>query len=159
MPVEFHDYSIEAKDALDETALLFLEKACMSVTAQVQQITPVGDGQLKGSWRYEIDRSQKVGTVGSPLENAIWTELGTGEYALEGKGRKGGWYIPIGNGKGQISEATVKKYHMMVVYGKNGKKFAFTKGKKPVRMLLKSFQAKKSSIINLSKQLFKERMD
>ena len=26
-----------------------------------------------------------------PLENAIWNEYGTGEYALEGNGRKGGW--------------------------------------------------------------------
>ena len=29
--------------------------------------------------------------IGSDLENAIYEEYGTGEYALHGDGRKGGW--------------------------------------------------------------------
>ena len=52
-------------------------------------------------------------TVGSPLENAIWEEFGTGEYALYGNGRKGGWYYvdELGDGHYTHGKTTNRALH------------------------------------------------
>ena len=92
-------------------------------------------------------------------ENAIWEELGTGEYALEGKGRKGGWYILIGEGEGMISQQVVDAYHLTVKYGKDGKKYAYTTGKKPKRMLHNAFVENKAKIIRRAESILKGRLD
>ena len=73
-----------------------------------------------------------VATVGSPLENAVWEEFGTGEYALNGDGRKGGWFYEDDEGKGH-----------------------FTRGKKPRRALHRAFETKKTPLIKLAEEIFK----
>ncbi len=154
MPVVFTDYSVQVNEALNDAAIRFLHEAISTVQSQAEDNTPVDTSQLKQHWKHVVDESNLEATVGNTLENAIWTELGTGEYALEGKGRRGGWYILIGEGKRQISQATVDKYHMKVKYGKDGKKYAFTYGKKPVRMLHNAFVTKKAAIIRRAEQIF-----
>lgn len=69
--------------------------------------------------------------ISSPLENAIWTELGTGEFALKGNGRKGGWKYKDAKGK----------WH-------------FTRGKPPVRMLHNAFTLKEPVI----KKIFENKL-
>lgn len=73
-------------------------------------------------------------TIGNPEENAIWEELGTGEYALEGKGRKGGWFYKDEKGEGH-----------------------FTYGKKPMRMLHNAFVTKKNTVIKAFEQHIKDK--
>ena len=72
--------------------------------------------------------------VGSDLENAIWEEFGTGEYALHGDGRKGGW----------------------VYKSKKDGKFYHTYGKTPRQPLTKAFQSVapkiKKQLVNVIKQ-------
>mgnify|MGYP007128414196 FL=1 len=96
----------------------------------------VDTGQTKGSYKYMVDEGKDESTVavGSDLENAIWEEFGTGEYALHGDGRKGGW----------------------VYKSKKDGKFYHTYGKTPRQPLTKAFQSVapkiKKQLVNVIKQ-------
>ena len=91
MAVEFHDFSMEVKAALDDAVKAYLYEAGGELTSQVSNNSRVGSGELKNSWTYKVEEEKGICTVGSPLENAIWEEFGTGEYALNGDGRKTPW--------------------------------------------------------------------
>ena len=91
MGVKFTNNSAKVKGALNDAVSAYLHEAGGELEAQVKRNSRVGSGQLKNSWTYNVDDSKGICTVGSPLENAIWEEFGTGEYALKGNGRKGGW--------------------------------------------------------------------
>lgn len=91
MALEFEDYSIEVKAALNEAVIAFLHEAAGEIESQVKRNTPVDTGQLKGSWDYKVYENKGEAVIGSPLENAIWNEFGTGQYALHGDGRKTPW--------------------------------------------------------------------
>jgi len=121
---------------MDAVVSQWLEESAGELEAQTKRNTAVGlvaGGKTKGDWSHYVSESEQKAVIGNPDENAIWEEFGTGEYAVNGDGRKGGWYIPIGEGEGMISQAVVDAYHFKVVYGKNGMRFAFTEGKKPKR--------------------------
>ena len=89
--VEFYDFSIDVSAAATDIAFAFLEEAAGEVEAQARRNSHVDTGQLKGSWTHTVDETKDEAQIGSPLENAIWEEFGTGEYAAKGDGRKGGW--------------------------------------------------------------------
>lgn len=131
MSVEFQDFSIQVTEAIEDAAILFLEEASSEIESQAKRNSRVDTGQLKGSWRHEVDNGEKKATVGSGLENAIWEEFGTGEYAVNGDGRQGGWRYQDDNGD----------WH-------------YTTGKKPNRTLQRAFESKKNAIINRAKQIF-----
>lgn len=149
--VNFEDFSVKVKDALDDAVNQFLEEAAGEIQSQTQRKTPVDTGQLKGSWSHIVNEAQKEATIGSPLENAIWTEFGTGEYALEGKGRKGGWLVPA-------EKLSVKAKSIMQKVEIDGKEFYRTCGKRPVRMLHNAFEENKAKIKRRAEQIFKERL-
>lgn len=103
--VEFIDNTAKIKDMLEKEAIAFLYEAGGELLSQVQRNTAVDSGQLKGSWKLVVDESNMVATIGSPLQNAIWEEFGTGEFAVNGNGRKtpwkykdvkGNWHTTIG---------------------------------------------------------------
>lgn len=131
--VEFQDFSVEVKAALGDAALGFLEEAASEIESQTKRNSRVDTGQLKGSWTHLVDDSKMEATIGSPLENAIWEEFGTGEHAVNGDGRKGGWFYEDEKGEGH-----------------------FTHGKKPNHTLQRAFDSLKGKIINRAKQIFKE---
>lgn len=145
MPLEFEDNRLKVKEALFDAGEAFLHEACGELQAKTQRNSRVDTGQTKGSYEYNISGSfmagEQYGQVGSNLENAIWEEFGTGEYALHGDGRKGGWYIPE-------EKLTAKaKSKMQRRVGKNGKVFYFTKGKTPNRPMYNAFTALKNKLI------------
>ncbi len=82
---------LRVKKLLESTAERILEESADIIESQVKRNTAVDTGRLKGSWQHKVNMAEKKVTIGSPLENAIWEEFGTGEYALNGDGRKGGW--------------------------------------------------------------------
>lgn len=98
--VQFSDTRIQVKNAIGQAAIAFLEEAAGELQSQVQRNTRVDTGQTKGSWNHEINNEQYEAVVGSPLMNAIWEEFGTGEYALNGDGRKGAWFYVDAKGEG-----------------------------------------------------------
>jgi hypothetical protein len=85
----FEDNRVEIEGAMDTAIGAALLEASAELVSQTARNTRVDTGQLKGSWTAHVE--ENVATIGSPLENAIWEEFGTGEYALNGNGRKGGW--------------------------------------------------------------------
>lgn len=135
MAVKFEDYRIKVEAAMDDAIEAFLYEAAELLKGQAAQASPVKSGQLKGSWDYKVNSGNNEATIGSPLENAIWNEFGTGEHALHGDGRKGGWYYKDEKGN----------WH-------------HTFGKKPRRTLQSAFNAKKASIIRRAEQILKDRM-
>lgn len=152
--VEFQNFTLQVQGALDDAVRAALEEACGELESQVKRNTTVGKvagSQLKNNWKHRITtkKDEIQGIVGNPLERAIWYEFGTGEYALENKGTKGGWYIKIGSGKKEISQAVVDAYGFKVVKGKDGKKYAHTYGMKPRRPLFKAYKTMKNRLIKL----------
>lgn len=135
MAVEFQDFSIRVTEAIEECAVQFLEEASAEIESQAVRNSRVKSGQLKGSWKHQVDEGAKEAKVGSPEQNALWEEFGTGEYAVNGDGRKGGWRYQDANGE----------WH-------------FTKGKSPNRTLQRAFESKKGVVIRLAKRIFREGM-
>lgn len=135
MAVEFHDYSMEVKAALNDAIRAYLYEAGGEVQSQAKRNSRVDTGQLKNSWDYRVEEEKGICTIGSPLENAIWEEYGTGEYALEGNGRKGGWFYKDKNGK-----------------------MRFTYGKTPNRTLWRAFVSLKSALIQRAEEVLKVKM-
>lgn len=153
MPVKFYDYRIKVKSALNDGALQGLIEAAGEVHAKTVRNSRVDTAQLKNSWRYEVDESELIATIGSPLENALWEEFGTGEYAVNGDGRKGGWLVPTSDltpkARRRMSGGRIKK----------GKKvFYFTLGKRPNRPLERAYFSKKEAVIKIIRRAIKNAM-
>lgn len=109
---------------LRDALIAGLHDAGSIIMSQTKQNSRVATGQTKNAWDYVVDEGEMTATIGNPEENAIWEEFGTGEYALNGDGRKGGWYYVDEKGDGH-----------------------FTYGKKPMRMLFNAFVTKKNTVI------------
>lgn len=135
MSVEFKDNTAKIKAALSEGVIGFLHEVGGEIQAQTQDNSRVDTGQTKGSYKYMVDEGKDESTVavGSDLENAIWEEFGTGEYALHGDGRKGGW----------------------VYKSKKDGKFYHTHGKTPNQPLTKAFQVMNPKILPQLKNILK----
>lgn len=101
--IKFEDNRVMVKDALSDKAIAFLYEVGGEFASQAARNSRVKTGQTKGSWDYSINESDLQVSIGSPLENAIWEEFGTGEYALNGDGRKGGWYYVDEYGEGHFT--------------------------------------------------------
>lgn len=89
--VEFVDYSIKVKAAINGKLGAVLEECAGELESQVKRNSRVDTGKTKNSFQHYVDDAEYVAYIGSSDENAIWEEFGTGEYALNGNGRKGGW--------------------------------------------------------------------
>lgn len=89
--VTFEDNSIKIKEILNKQCIAYLNEAAGELKSQVKRNTAVDSGDLKKSWSYTVSESELTATIGSPMENAIWEEFGTGEFALNGNGRKTAW--------------------------------------------------------------------
>lgn len=162
MGMKFQDNRIQVKAALDDAVYQFLEDAASTIQAAAQRNTPAGKtGQLKGSWDHIVDESAKEATVGNPSEYAIWQEMGTGEYALKGNGRKGYWvYVEGGTKRSRKSKKyTLEEAQKAVAYLRSkGLDAYYTNGSKPVRMLHRAFESNKNKIIRRAETILKERM-
>lgn len=89
--VKFSNYSIECKNAIDNKINIALEECAGELESQVKRNSRVDTGKTKNSFRHQLDKVKHIAYIGSSEENAVWEEFGTGEYALKGNGRKGGW--------------------------------------------------------------------
>ncbi|MEG1822908.1 MAG: hypothetical protein RR233_08365 [Clostridiales bacterium] len=161
MSVVFENNSIAVEKALGEAGLAWLYEASGEICSQTQRNTKVSGGGLggktKGSWRVNVDEKNMTAIVGSNSENAIWEEFGTGEYALEGKGRKGGWWIKVGGRHGEMPLSTVQKYGWAKVRKDNDGNitFVFTLGKRPRRAFQKAYLKTKPKVLRRANEIFK----
>ena len=163
MAIKFLDNTYFVKRAMHDAAVQFLEEAAMLVQRDAVNNTASATGQLKGSWDHIIDEGAMKATVGNSSEYAIWQEMGTGEYALNGNGRKGYWVYVQGGGGGK-SGGSSKQYTLgeakrVVAYLRSkGIPAVYTKGSRPRRMLHKAYVRNESRIIQRASQIFKGRM-
>lgn len=88
--VEFIDNRVVVKRALEDAVGKYLIEASGELVGKSARNSRVKSGQTKGSYKANVDENNGIAYIGSDLENAIWEEFGTGEYALHGDGRKGG---------------------------------------------------------------------
>jgi hypothetical protein len=130
--IKFESYLDEVTAAIEQEAIAWLHESAGELEAQVKRNTAVDTGQLKGSWSYEVDTDKLEAHVGSPLENAIWEEFGTGEFALEGNGRKTPWKYQDAKGN----------WHT-------------TTGKRPKRAFMRAFDSCKHAIAESLRKRFK----
>ena len=154
--IEFIDNTLKVQRAIEDAVGAFLIEASAEIVSEAISTTPVDTGQLKGSWKANIDESKGEATVGSGLQEAIWNELGTGEWAANKDGRKTPWYIPVETYKGKKKPTFNGK--VVIVHNKDGKAFYKTNGKKPRHTLQKAFDNKKAMITRRAEQVFRERL-
>lgn len=97
--VEFVDNSQKISAEIERKVIAWLHEASGEIQGQAARNSRVDSGQLKGSWKYKVNENSLEAQIGSPLENAIWEEFGTGEYAVNGNGRKTPWKYQDRKGK------------------------------------------------------------
>ena len=124
MAVEFHDFSIKVKGAIDDRINAVLEECAGELETQTKRNSRVDTSKTKNSFEHMVDTDSHKAYIGSNYENAIWEEFGTGEHALHGNGRKGGWAYKDEKGD----------WH-------------YTRGKKPSRAFWNAFISLKNAII------------
>ncbi len=135
--IEFTDNSANVKAAFSDGIRSFLYEAGGELQGQTMRNSRVDTGQTRGSYQYKVQEGSGESTVhvGSNLQNAIWEEFGTGEYALHGDGRKGGWKYVDAKGKGH-----------------------FTRGKTPNRPLYNAFNALRDKLKRRLEEILKLKM-
>lgn len=89
----FEDDSTRVKRELLEAMERAMEEATLLVESQAKALAPVDSGELRDKIDHKVknDGNSIIGQVGSPLEYAENVEYGTGEFAENGAGRRGGW--------------------------------------------------------------------
>lgn len=122
--VEFQDFTIQVQGAIDDRINAVLEECAGEIESQTKRNSRVDTSKTKNSFQHHVDTGSHTAYIGSSYENAIWEEFGTGEYALKGNGRKGGWRYKDAKGK----------WH-------------YTTGKKPSRAFWNAYNSLKNAII------------
>ena len=134
MAITFKDNSSVVISEMKSNIRSFLNEVGGELRSQTSRNSRTDTGKTKGSYEYRLE--EEVGKsavhVGSSYENAIYEEYGTGEYAVNGNGRKGGW----------------------VYKGAKGN-FYHTYGKKPNEPMKRAFNSSKSKIKQQMQNLFK----
>lgn len=90
---EFVSYKDRVVNELDQVAVKAMTAILEMIKSAVKANAPTDTGQLRNSIDYQLKavNGRVVGIVGSPLQYALYVEFGTGEFAENGGGRKGGW--------------------------------------------------------------------
>lgn len=134
MRENFNDFSDDRKADLQAAYQKWLEMASEHIQGQVVLLTPVDLGALKDSIDKQVDTGELRAYVGTNKEYAIYVEKGTGEFAVNGDGRVGGW----------------------VYKSPKDNEFYFTYGQKPQPYLVPGFENSKGAIITLAKEVLSQ---
>lgn len=130
--MKFYDKSQNAKDAIDKATLKWLHQASVLVQGSAVRLSPVDTARLKKSIDYQVDDKNTMAYVGTNVEYAIFVEFGTGEFAENGEGRKGGWFYKTEDGS-----------------------WYFTKGQEPQPFLRPAFIEVKPQVQDLAKEIYR----
>lgn len=149
--VQFKDNSIKIKQDINKKSLNWLEQVASEIESQVIKNSRTDTGDTKRYWKHYVDESRGEAVIGNELENALWEEFGTGEYAVNGDGRKTPWYIPVEGYTGKKKPTFNGK---VVVVHIKGKDFYKTNGKKPSRAFTKAFETVKPKAEKRAEKIF-----
>lgn len=165
MSVEFHDFSIEVKDAMEEAVIAWLYEATGELHTATVRNTPNGtwNREIIQAWKQEVDESKLEGVVGNPLEKSLWVEFGTGEFSDSPKGgRKGYWVYVKGNDSGgnPYTYKGGKQYtldeakQIVAMMRADGLDAWYTKGQRPKRPMRKAYTNLRPKLIRLAEERF-----
>lgn len=159
--VIFEDFTGEVTKEIENIILNWLEEASSEIESQT--ITRAGTGayhrEIASKWTHQVDKSKYEAIIGNPMENALWVEYGTGEYALNGDGRKD-WWVFIEGSTGKSSNEskhykTKEEAARTVAYLRSkGIKAGYTKGQQPKRPLHHAFNQNEKDL----KEVLKNRL-
>ena len=99
---KFIDNSDAVKKQLLKVSETAMEAACLIVEASAKANATVGtSGELRDKIDHRITNKGGIitGQIGSPTDYAPYVEYGTGEFAENGAGRKGGWSYQTPDGE------------------------------------------------------------
>ena len=119
--MKFVDNSEAVKRELERAAIRGLIKASLLVEGQAVLLAPVDKGGLRDSIGYKVDESELVAYIGTNCEYAIYVEFGTGEFAENGNGRKGGWVYKTPNGEVHFTYGTPPQPYLRPAFRQNQK--------------------------------------
>lgn len=124
--------------AVKQAALKWLEETSGELESQAKRNTRVDTGDTKNSWTHKVDEGAMEAVAGSPNINTVYEEYGTGEYAVNGDGRKGYWVFVKGSGGGGNGPSTTGKTYSLegakravAILRSKGLDAYYTKGKTP----------------------------
>ncbi|KEH84948.1 MULTISPECIES: HK97-gp10 family putative phage morphogenesis protein [Clostridium] len=129
----FRDNSRACKEAIKRAELRWLQAAALVIQSQAKALAPVDTSNLKTSINHKIVVDKLEAYIGTNADYAIYVEFGTGEFAENGQGRKGGWGYVDPSGK-----------------------FHFTKGMKPKPYLRPAYRQNKQALIQLLNRYLRE---
>lgn len=148
MSVELKDFSIEVKAELNETTIKWLYDWADEIASTAKDTCTMTDdkGQLRKSYRAEVDDGAGKAQIGSQLESALWEEYGTGEHAVRTPHRSG-WWVYIEGGSGYDGETNHYRSQQEAeaaaafIRRKYGRKAVATNGRDPNYTLENAFKA------------------
>lgn len=154
MAVQFIDNSIEVKAEINDKTIGWLQAWADEIASHAKDNCSMtdDDGQLRGSYRAEVDSGAGEAKVGTALESGYWEEYGTGEHAVRNPHRSGWWvYIKGGSGyegatnhyKSQAEAESMAAY----IRKKYNRPAVATNGRPPHYTLEKAFKVKKDPAI------------
>lgn len=97
--IKFEDNSARCKEEIRQAGLRWLFQCAQIIIKQVIDLSRADTGQTRNSFDYIVDEGALECTIGSPMENAVWEEFGTGIFAEKGNGRKTPWTYKDSKGK------------------------------------------------------------
>lgn len=130
--MKFTDNSKKAKQAIADGMDAGLEAALLIVEAQAKALTPVDSGGLRDSLTHAQEKTSGgwSGIVGTPLMYGIYVEFGTGEFASNGAGRKGGWRYMAPDGKWYFTKGMQAQPFLLPAFRRTKKNVETTLGAK-----------------------------
>lgn len=163
--VDFEDYSVKVKAAINDAAIAFLHAASHEIEAHAQRNCTMEDQigtQLRGSYKSVVNEGKGEAMIGSPMEAAYWEEFGTGEYAATSKngGKKGrkGWWVYVRNGErgsgGQSYNSQMEAEAVAASMRAAGLDAYATNGRKPAFTLEQAFLKNRAAIQKRAEELF-----
>lgn len=133
----FKSNVIKCQEQLRDAGISWLYEVCGECVSQTVRNSRTKTGATKGSFQYQVDEGNLTGYVGSNHKNAIWEEFGTGEYALNGDGRKDTPWI----------------------YRDESGKFHRTRGKTPIRAFFRAYEENKEKFEKRAQDIVNENMN
>ena len=129
MAVRFVDNSIQIKNMLNDKAVAWLYEAGGELEAQTKQNMPPGGdyySQQKDAWKYIVDEKELTCKVGNPLEAALWTEFGTGEYSESPKGGRPGYWVYVKDQDISLGATPIAVGGELAVHGRGISGYGYT---------------------------------
>ena len=97
MAVKVVNNTLQVKNLLKKNIVKALTAVGLYAEGEVKRLVPVDTGDLRSSITSEV-YPDKV-RIGSDKNYAVYVEMGTGLFAVEGNGRKTAWVYKARNGE------------------------------------------------------------